>query len=260
VPTSTPDALWQSASLGVLGPTAVECHGIRRSEGGRLVLRQIDLLVPIGARVLLASTDEAAPGLLLRILAGLATPDGGSMSIAGVRRTATGTAEWARRVGYVGPRHGLPVWMTPAEILHLAGRMADLGELERERVVEAALGRYGLGTDRDRPLRRSGVAVIERTSLAAALLHDPEVVLLDEPLRTIEPAERLRRLRVPGARRTVLLASRLPASEAGLVNRLVLIDGGRVTLNAPIEDLEARQLPLSLRGLEVLAADLGPPS
>jgi ABC-2 type transport system ATP-binding protein len=257
VPTSTPDALWQSASAGVLEPAAIECRGLRRSLRGRPILDRVDLVIPVGARVLLASTDEAASGLLLRILSGLARADSGELAVAGVTPDASGVADWARRLGYVGPRHGLPVWMTPAEILHFAGRLADLGELERERVVEMTLARYGLATSRDRSLRRSPVAATELTALAAALLHDPEVVLLDEPLRTIEPSERSRRLRVPGRRRTVVIASRLPASEAGLVDRLVLLDRGRVVLNAPIEELETRQLPLSLRGLEVLASELG---
>lgn len=259
MPTSTPDALWESSALGALGPAAIVCVGLRASESGRRLLDGVDLVIPVGARVLLSSTEPAAPGLLLRILAGLAVPASGVVSVAGVRQSTSGTADWARRVGYVGPRHGLPVWMTPAEVLDFAGQLADVAALERERLVEAALGHYGLGTVRDRPLRRGGAAVAERTALAAALLHEPEVVLLDEPLRSAEPADRTLRLRIGGDRRTVVLASQLPASEEGLVDRLVLLDRGRVVLNAPISELVARQLPLSLRGLEVLAADLGPP-
>jgi ABC-2 type transport system ATP-binding protein len=95
--------------------------------------------------------------------------------------------------------------------------------------------------------------VAQRTALATILIGDPEVVLLDEPLRAIDPIERQRLLRFPGQRRTVLLASRYPASEAGLVSHVVLLRRGRVALRAPIRQLEAAGLPLSMHGITTLA-------
>jgi ABC-type multidrug transport system ATPase subunit len=86
------------------------------------------------------------------------------------------------------------------------------------------------------------------------LLGDPEVVLLDEPLRALEPQDRVRLLRLPGDRRTVVLASRYPASEAGVVDQVALLQKGRVELHAPISVLEGLGLPLSMRGIETLAA------
>ena len=89
--------------------------------------------------------------------------------------------------------------------------------------------------------------------MAAALLGDPEVVLLDEPLRALDPDDRVRLLRLPGERRTVVLASRYPASEAGAVNQVALLQNGRVELHAPMSALEEHGLPLSLRSIETLA-------
>ena len=79
------------------------------------------------------------------------------------------------------------------------------------------------------------------------------MLLLDEPLRALEAQERARLLRLPGRRRTVVLASRYPASEAGLVSHVALLRGGRVALMAPVGDLEAAGLPLSMRGIAALA-------
>ena len=135
---------------------------------------------------------------------------------------------------------------------------------ERERQIEDTLQRFQLGAIRDRPLRHAGRLIQERTALAAALLPDPEVLLLDEPLRAHAPPDRLRLLRIPGARRTVLIASRYPAQEGGIVDRVVLIRDGKAALHAPVSELDTRRLPLSLRGLTALA-DLaivpsGPPN
>jgi ABC-2 type transport system ATP-binding protein len=262
MPSSTPDALWSSPASDRLHSAAVEVRDLARRVGSQVVLDGIELSIPAGARVLVAALEPTAPSLLLRIMAGLAHADRGTVTMAGLRRETAAREGWARRIAFVGSDPGIPLWMTPAESLTLAARLAGLDGPERERLVDEALQRYQLGAIRDRPLRYAGRIVLERTALAAALLPDPEVLLLDDPLRAHPPPDRLRLLRIPGARRTVLLASPYPAQEAGIVDRVVLIRHGRVALNAPMSDLDRRELPLSLRGLTALAevTDLESPS
>jgi len=79
------------------------------------------------------------------------------------------------------------------------------------------------------------------------------VLLLDEPLRAVGATERRRLLEIPGERRTVLLVSRYPASEEGLVDRVVLIRDGRVALHARVGELAAHGLTLSMQGIRDLA-------
>jgi ABC-type multidrug transport system ATPase subunit len=253
MPTSTPDALWSSPAIDRLRPVAVEVNDIARAVGGQPLLDGIELAVPAGARVLLAGVEPEAPSLLLRIVAGLARSDRGTVSVAGMHRESAIPEGWARRFGYVGADPGIPLWMTPAESLDLAARLAGIEGPERQRRIEESLQHYQLGAIRDRPLRHAGRITLERTTLAAALLPDPEVLLLDEPLRAHTPSERVRLLRIPGERRTVLIASRFPAQQGGVVDRVVLIRDGRVALDAPISELDAKRLQLSLRGLTALA-------
>jgi len=253
MPTSTPDALWSSPAAGRLRPVAVEVNDLARRVGGEPVLDGIELAIPAGARVLLAGVDPEAPSLLLRIVVGLARADRGSVTVAGLQREDAIPEGWARRIGYVGADPGIPLWMTPAEGLDLAARLSGIDGLERQRQIEESLQHYQLGAIRDRPLRHAGRITLERTALAAALLPNPEVLLLDEPLRAHTPSERVRLLQIPGERRTVLTASRYPAQQGGVVDRVVLIRDGRVALHAPIAELEAQRLPLSLRGLTAMA-------
>jgi ABC-2 type transport system ATP-binding protein len=250
---STPDALWSSPAAHRLRPVAIEIEGVARTVGGQAVLDGVDLAIPSGAQVLVAGIEPHAASLLLRIMAGLVRPDRGSVLVAGLRRKSAIPEGWARRIGYVGADPGIPLWMTPAESLQLAARLAGIDGAQRERLIDAALLGFQLGAIRDRPLRHAGRMVAERTALAAALLPDPEVLLLDEPLRAHAPPERLRLLRFPGDRRTVLIASQYPAQEGGTVDRVVLLRDGRVALYAPIEELDAQRLPLSFRGLTALA-------
>ncbi|HEX5397221.1 MAG TPA: ATP-binding cassette domain-containing protein [Candidatus Limnocylindria bacterium] len=252
--TSTPDALWASRSIRLLHPTAVRCQGVRRSIRGVSLLAGIDLSVPVGARLLVVSRPEAAASLLLRILAGIARADGGRISLAGLTRAEAGPAGWARRVGYVGPRAAIHPWLSPREALQLAGGLADLAGRHLARQVDAALGFYGLQEVADRPMRRGGPAVAERVALAAAQLNEPDVLLLDEPLRALDPEERTRLLGGAGPRQTLILASRYPASEAGLVNRLIVLRDGAVQLNVAVTELARHGLALSTSGIETLAS------
>jgi ABC-type multidrug transport system ATPase subunit len=139
------------------------------------------------------------------------------------------------------------------EVLDLAGRLAGHDRSERRRRIEDAIERYRLGPGLRAPVRRGGPALAQKVGLAAAMLTDPEVLLLDDPLRSLDPGERARLLRIPGRRRTVLLASRYPASEEGLVNQVALLRHGRIAIHARREDLDEHELPLSLRGIAALA-------
>jgi ABC-2 type transport system ATP-binding protein len=250
---STPDALWASRSVQLLRPAAVVCDGVRRSVHGERLLDGLDLAVGVGARLLLVSTPEASASLLLRVLAGLARATSGILRIAGVTRADDSAAGWARRIGYVGPEAGIHPWMSPGEALDLAGRLAGLDPHERRRRIDEAAELYRLGAQLGTPVRRGGPALAQRTALAAAMLAEPEVLLLDEPLRSLEPDERRLLLTIPGRRRTVLLASRYPASEAGLVNQVALLREGRIVLHVGIAELDEHDLQLSMRGIEALA-------
>ena len=114
------------------------------------------------------------------------------------------------------------------------------------RAVERAVAHAHIPGDAlDQPIRRAGPAVGQRTGLAAAILGDPEVLLLDEPLRALDGAERVSLLRLPGRRRTVVLASRYPASEAGIATHVALVRDGRVAVLARVDELTAHGLPLT---------------
>jgi len=246
--------LWASRSVRLLRPAAVICDGITRAVRGQTLLDDLHLVVGVGARLLIVSQPEESASLLLRVLAGLAHLRAGTVRLAGVTRADDSAAGWARRVGYVGPESGIYPWMSPREVLDLAARLAGLDSDERHRRIELAAETYRMGLQLDEPIRRGGPSLTQRTALAAAMLTDPEVLLLDEPLRAVEPTERTRLLAIPGRRRTVLIASRFPASEAGLVNQVALLRRGRLALHAPVRELDARGLTLSQRGIETLAA------
>ena len=118
--------------------------------------------------------------------------------------------------------------MTPREALELAARLP--GPAAPRGVAAASSAPWpGSGSRTRPPIDRSGAAARRSSSGRASpppSSADPEVLLLDEPLRALEADERTRLLRLPGKRRTVVLASRYPASEEGLASHVALIRGG----------------------------------
>jgi ABC-2 type transport system ATP-binding protein len=227
--------------------------GLHRSVRRRKLLAGLDLRIPVGARVLLVSDPPGADSLLLGILAGLVRARRGRFEVAGLARDDDSTGGWRRRIAYLPPDGGFYGWLSPREVLELAGRLAGYEPAERRRRIDAAVEQYGLAGEMNRPTSRGGPALAQRVGLAAAMLGDPEVLLLDEPLRAVGATERRRLLEIPGERRTVLLVSRYPASEEGLVSHVALLRGGRTVLVAPVEALERAGLPLSHRGIAALA-------
>lgn len=245
---STPDALWSAPSLRVLRPAAVSCTAVSR---GRL-LDRCSVSVPVGMRLLVVGEPDESASMLIRVLAGLSRPRRGRVEIAGL--TDPSASGWGRRVAHLGPEPGIPSWMTPREVLGLAAGLLDLSTADTGRRIEKMLAWTGIRPEWvNRPVRHGGPPLVQRTGLAAALLADPEVLLLDEPLRALDADERSRMLRFPGRRRTVILASRYPSSEAGLVSHVALLREGRIAMQAPVADLEAAGLPLSVHGIYILA-------
>jgi ABC-type multidrug transport system ATPase subunit len=252
VTSSTPDALWASQSVRTLKPAAVVCEDVTRSVRGQRLLDDLTLVVGVGARLLVVSSPEQSGSMLLRVLAGLSRVRSGIVRLAGVARPDSSAAGWARRVGYVGHEAGIYPWMRPREVLELAGRIAEYDPAEIRRRIEVVSEHYRIGTHLDQPIKRGGEPLAQRVAMASAMLTEPEVVLLDEPLRSMEPEERARLLTFPGRRRTVLIASRYPASEAGLVNQVAFLRDGRLALHTPISELDKRGLALSQRGIDAL--------
>jgi ABC-type multidrug transport system ATPase subunit len=249
---STPDALWEAPGVRVLRPAAVVCRDLRRGRGRHALLAGVNLSVPVGGRLLVVSRPPAAASMLLRILAGLVRPDGGEIELAGL--TDASSTGWRQRVAYVEPDPGIPTWLSPREALELAAGFHGLAAAAGERAIAAAAARAGIGGEElERPILRGGHSLLERVALATALVGDPDVLLLDEPLRTLGAASRAARLAFREPRLTMLVASGDPASMATVCSHVALLRDGRLALLTPISRLAERGIPLTLGALEALA-------
>jgi heme exporter protein A len=173
------------------GPALLEARGLGRSFGGLRVLRGVDLILRAGEAVVVAGPNGAGTTTLLRLLAGLMRPDAGEVRVGG--RPLRGGGEDVRRaIGFVSHQSLLYDDLTLAQNLTFTARLYALPKPAA--AARAALQAAGLASRADDSPRRLSRGLTQRASIARALLHQPSVLLLDEPFTSLDAAaaERLR--------------------------------------------------------------------
>ena len=159
-------------------PQAIRVEALSKAYGRTPVLRGLSLEVPWGETLSVVGPNGAGKTTLIRVLAGLTKPDKGSVEIAGLPLDRMGRL--ARRVvGVVTHEPLLYDGMTVRENLRFAGRMFSLDRLDGR--VESAADRLGVRSRLDEKVGTLSHGLRKRVSIARALLHEPSILLMDEP-------------------------------------------------------------------------------
>ena len=215
-------------------PPLVQASGLTRSYGAVRALRGVDLTLHSGEVLLVLGPNGAGKSTLLRTLAGLLRPQGGTVTVAG-RRLDAGDHDARRPIGLLSHQSLLYDELTLVENLMLAARLYDLPDARRR--AEAALDAQGLlGRKDDRP-RHLSRGLQQRAAIARALIHDPRLLLLDEPFTGLDAlaGDRLRELlaahRTPD--RAMVIVTHHAAEAWDLATRVGVLVGGRWAYEAP---------------------------
>ena len=162
---------------------ALELEGLVRHYGERTALSDVSLSLAEGQTLVVFGANGAGKTTLLRVLAGLLRPHGGALRVLGLTLP---DERWALRgrVGLLGHEPLLYRELTAAENLDYH---AALHGVPGERVQEL-LARLGLGARTEEPLRTLSRGMVQRAAVARAVLHDPPLLLLDEPYANLDPA------------------------------------------------------------------------
>jgi len=200
-------------------------RGLRKSFGRQPVLRGVDLQVGPGECVALLGANGAGKTTLLRILATLDKPSAGQLEVAGL--DALRRPDQVRaRLGLVAHQTYLHAELTVAEDLRFYGRLYGVPSLASR--MHALLAELGLADRAQMRVAALSRGQQQRLALARALLHDPAVLLLDEPDTGLD-AEGLTVLEglLRAGSRTVVFSSHNRAWAAGVADRTVMLENGR---------------------------------
>jgi heme exporter protein A len=164
---------------------ALQLEELARSYGERLVLSGVSLTLEEGQTLVVFGPNGAGKTTLLRVLATLLRPHGGTVRVLGC---ALPEEAWSvrGRIGMLGHEPMLYRELSARENLSYHARLHDLA---RSRVGEM-LARVGMSERADEPLRTLSRGMVQRVAIARAVLHDPELLLMDEPYAHLDPAAR----------------------------------------------------------------------
>ena len=189
----------------------------------------------------------------LKILMGLVFPDAGEAEVFGHALT---DRRWRYRVGYMPEHPYLYDYLTPREYLDYVGRLFGLAREERRRRADVLLERVGLAHARDLAMRRFSKGMVQRAGLAQALMNDPELVFLDEPMSGLDPVGRrlvrdlIAEMKAGG--KTVFFSTHILSDAEALCDRVAVLRGGELLETGRLDDI----LRVDVEHLEVLASGL----
>jgi heme exporter protein A len=209
-------------------PVGLRFENIDKRYGGLLALRGVSLTIGAGECVVFAGRNGSGKTTLLRIAARLVRPSRGELSFTGA---PSGQEDNAMRPGFVA--HATMVYdeLTAEENLLLFARL--LGTARPENRIEALLQEVGLSDRRASRVRTFSRGMRQRVAIARALLHEPAVLLLDEPATGLDTqgvtwlAEAIRGLRDSG--RTILMSLHGESEISSLGTRAIRLDSGSIT-------------------------------
>jgi ABC-2 type transport system ATP-binding protein len=221
---------------------AIETRALSKSFGKTHALAGIDLNVREGSVYGLLGPNGAGKTTMIRVLATLLKPDGGSATVAGLD-VVRQPDEVRRKVGLTGQYASVDEDLTGVENLVLVGRLLGLRWAEARRRATELLEAFGLSEAAGRQVRTYSGGMRRRIDIGASLITVPEILFLDEPTTGLDPRGRnqvwelVRRIAAEGT--TVLLTTQYLDEADRLADRLAVIDHGRVIAEGTSRELKA---------------------
>jgi ABC-2 type transport system ATP-binding protein len=222
---------------------AVEVRGLAKRYGNTVAIAGIDLDVEAGQIFGLVGPNGAGKSTTLRILATILEPSAGAARVCGMD-IAERPNTVRRAIGYMPDTYGVYDDMRVWEYLDFFARVYAIPADERKRIVANLLELVDLGPKRDAYVQALSRGMQQRLCLAHALVHDPKVLLLDEPASGLDPRARaeLRELlrELSGLGKTIIISSHILPELEELCTAVAIMDRGRVLASGSIEEIQAR--------------------
>ena len=218
------------------------------------VLRGLSLSIEPGEIFGFIGTNGAGKTTTIKLALGLIFPDSGSVRLFGEEGAP---AEARRRVGFLPENPYFYDYLTGEEFLDFHARLFGIDAPTRRGRVRELLGRVGLANRGDRQLRHYSKGMLQRIGLAQALINDPELVILDEPMSGLDPIGRrevrdiILELKARG--RTVFFSTHILSDTEMICDRVGLLVRGSLKAVGRIDDLVSRDIPyweVALQGVK----------
>jgi ABC-2 type transport system ATP-binding protein len=233
----------------------IEVRNLKKVYPGAVALDDVSFNVAKGEIVGFVGPNGAGKSTTMRILTGFIPPTSGTATVAGFD-VLRDSLEVRRRVGYLPENNPLYPEMRVGEYLNFRATLRRVPRAQCARAVDSALERYNLGDVRDRIIGQLSKGFRQRVGLADAIVHDPEIVILDEPTIGLDPNQvrHVRHvIRELGRERTVIFSTHILSEVEKTCGRVIIIIGGRIAEDGTPSEIAHRltatgRIRLDLRG------------
>ncbi len=222
---------------------AIEARGLVKRFDGTLAVDGVDISVPRGAIYGVLGPNGAGKTTTLRMLLGIIDPDSGYRRVLG----SDNPVQVARRIGYLPEERGLYPSMKAYEAIAFLAALRGVPLREGRVRARQLLDEAGLGHAADRQIRQLSKGMAQQVQLLGTLIHDPDLVVLDEPFSGLDALNQgrleqvIRGLAVRGA--TVLFSTHVIAHAERMCDQVAIIAGGKVPFAGPVDVARDRLRP-----------------
>ena len=238
------------------GPAMIEARGLSKFYGEFAAIRDVTFQVHQGEVVAFLGPNGAGKSTTMKLLTGYLAQSAGEAKIAGFDMS-TDRLAGAARLGYLPENGPLYVDMTPRSLLSFfADARGLVGERKRDRIAKV-VELCSLGSVIGKPIGKLSRGYRQRVGMAQVLLHEPDVLILDEPTAGLDPnqihevRETIRKL---GESKTVLLSTHILQEVEAMASRLLFINEGRLVFDGTIAEFTKDGKPLDVKFRELTVA------
>ena len=221
----------------------ISVQNITKSYGHVTALDGLSLQVKDGALYALVGPNGAGKTTLLRILLGLLYPDRGTVTIDGMEAGAD-IRRLKRRIGYVPDRIGMYPNLRVCEYMDFFADCYDLSGAKAKRQIQMLLDLVGLRDRQTQYMDTLSRGMQQKLSLARALIHDPKILILDEPIADLDPATRVEFREIiaelADAGKTMLISSRMLTEISELCTDIGILNHGKLVMEGKLHDVMER--------------------
>ena len=214
-------------------PLMIEAQGLSKQYGSFLAVRDVTFAIPRGQVVAFLGPNGAGKTTTMRLLTGFIAPTRGAARIAGIDVQADRLAA-AEHLGYLPENGPLYPDMTPHELLRFVGQARGMSSGELKRRSDAVLAQCALESVAYKTVGKLSKGYRQRVSMAAALLHDPAVLIMDEPTSGLDPNQ-IRGVRALirelGKSKTVLVSTHILQEVEPVADRVLFIHDGKIVFD-----------------------------
>jgi len=217
----------------------IEAEGLSKYYGDFAAVRHVSFTIPRGQIVAFLGPNGAGKSTTMRLLTGYLAPSEGAARIAG-HDMQSDREEGARRLGYLPENGPLYLDMTPGSLLRFFARARGMAGADARRRIEHVIELCALQEVVGKAIGKLSRGYRQRVGMAQVLLHEPDVLILDEPTAGLDPnqiREVRHTIRKLGAEKTILLSTHILQEVDAMADRVIMIAQGRIVFDGSPTEL-----------------------